>query len=181
MVEPTKRNLTSLWRLLRDAGSRAELNRWLKAYPEPKDQKRKRGRPANVFFTDFSVSEGPAKGLCVVGFRIGGAAPLVRLIVRPQKHRLKPGDARTWVELQCAKKYGQNFQFPTPHEAFREIVQTLGELPEEIDRQTDLTPAERKVWKLEAKKLKGRIGGGTIDSITRRLAKEFRTRIKAQD
>src|SRR5262249_34303469 len=91
---PTEREVADFFRILEKHGLE-ELNRRRDQYQKPK---RKRGRLRNEFFNDFSVSELPWKGLYMVRFKIGGAAPLVCAIVRPRKHRLKPGDPfKTWV------------------------------------------------------------------------------------
>jgi hypothetical protein len=162
---PTERDLAMLWNLKRRAGSRAALIRWLTDHPEPKREERKRGRPKNDFFTDFSVSEGPAKGLYLVCFKIGGAAPLVWVAVSPKKRWVK--------EFRSGKK----IEILTPHQTFHEIVKRLWELPEVVERDTDLTPAERDAWKLEATKLRLRLGN-EVDSVTRRLTSEFRQKLK---
>jgi hypothetical protein len=143
-------------------GDRDEFDRRVDGECRRPKRGRKRGRSKDNFFTDFSVSD-IAKGLYLVRFRIGGAAPLVCVIVRPQKHRLKPGDPRkTWVELQCEKKkYGKNFQYPTPHQAMHEIVQTLWEA------HTKLSPTQTETLR-----------GALLDSVTRRLTSEFRQKVK---
>jgi hypothetical protein len=66
--------------------------------------RRGRGRPRNTYFQDFSVR--PEGELYVVQFRLGGATPLVTVIVRPKR-------------VALPKK------LLNPHQAFYEVVNTL--------------------------------------------------------
>jgi len=137
-------------------------------------QKPKLGAPRKDYFRDISVSELPWKGLYMVRFKIGGASPLYCVTVRPRKHRLKPGDPlKTWVELQNEKKYGKNFQFSTPHQAMREIVETAWKACEEMSRDKDLSPAQREQWDPRRRL------GSDIKNVMRKLAGEFRQKGKA--
>jgi hypothetical protein len=155
---PTKRELQILSRLKQRAGSREELLRWLDQCP-----KLKRGRPRNDFFSDFSISDGPAKGLYLARFKMGGAAPTVVVIVRPKAHRVKPGGPiSTWVESQP-----KNGDFPTTHQAIREIVERVLKLYEEMSRDETLSPAERAA--LGPRRL-----GWHVGAIARRLTRDLR-------
>jgi hypothetical protein len=70
-------------------------------------QQPKLGAPRKDF-RDISVSELPWKGLYMVRFKIGAAAPLTCAIVRPQKHRLKPGSSlKTWHFARSLKLHGK--------------------------------------------------------------------------
>jgi len=145
---------------------RKRLIRWIDE--EIKAPPPARGRPLNDFFHDLSISDGPAEGLYLVRFKIGNAAPNVVAIVRPQKHRLKPGDPRkTWVELKCEEKYGKNFQFPTINQAIRKIVETVWRAHQAASLDRDLSPVVRAA--LNPRRL-----GWHIDATTRRLTKELR-------
>jgi hypothetical protein len=140
-IVPTMRDLQEARRLREKAGSREEYIRW--GEEEPK--RGQVGPRRDDYFTDFSVSELPWKGLYLVQFRIGGAAPLVCVIVRPKANRVKPGGSpRTWVEEQAG-------DYPTPHEAFCEIV-----------KRTDQR-ARRNA---------------EVENIARRLASEFRKQVR---
>jgi hypothetical protein len=142
---PSEPALKRLWSLKREAGGRDELLRWIDEYPEPK--RGKPGRRRDDYFKDFLVSELPWKGLYVVRFTIGGAAPLVHIIVRPKANRVKPGGPpRTWVE----SKHGSDY--PTPHEAFCEIVKKTGQ------------QARRSA---------------AVENIARRLTNKFRKQVRA--
>jgi hypothetical protein len=103
----TERELRMLWSLKRKAGSRAELLRWIDSYPEPK--RGKRGPRRKDFFKDFSVVAGPVKGVYLVRFRVGSAAPLVCAFVKERGARLPKG----MVEVM------------TRHQIFRKIAETL--------------------------------------------------------
>jgi hypothetical protein len=110
---PTKRDLQEARRLRRKAGSLEEYIRWSEKPPKREN----RGRRRNDFFKDFSVSELPWKGLYLVRFKMGSLDPVFCVIVRPKANRVKPGGPpRTGVE----SKHGSDY--PTPHEAFCEIV-----------------------------------------------------------
>lgn len=126
----------------------------------------KRGRPRNDFFSDFSLTELPEKGLYLVRFTLkdGHAAlapgwskkfppPLFCVIVRPKKHRLKPGGpGKTGAELKYEKQSGRDYQYPTTLQAFREIAETILKAPEEMTRDP----------------------GRDADAIARRLARDLR-------
>lgn len=164
-VTPTEHNLRALWSLRRKAGGRAGLLRWLKDYPEPKREERKRGPRKNDFFTDFSVDPGPAEGLFIVRFKAADAGPLCLLQHNRQNASLVciVSPKKPWVkELQHSLAPGGKikFEFVTPHQAFGKIVKTLREA---------LPPAER--W---------RLGAGTPDAITRRLTSQLREAIRMQ-
>ena len=172
MTTPNKRDLENLRTLRRKAGSREELIRWidqeLRAPP-------KRGAPRKDFFHDFSISDGPAKGLYLVRFKLGGAPIVYCVIVRPKAHRVKSGGPiRTWVESKCGN------DFPTPHQAIREIVKTTWQAHVEMGRDKTLSPAEREAW--STSRLGKSVGNvdDTIDTITRRLIRELRKATKAK-
>jgi hypothetical protein len=174
----TERDRQDLRRLLDTAGDREEFDRRVDTELRERPKRgRKRGRSKNDFFTDFSVSEGPAKGLYLVRFRMGGATPLVCAIVSPKKRWVKELELSEQHPFAPGKKI--KIEILTPHQTFREIVERLCKLPEVVDRDTDLTPAERKAWKLEAWKFRRRLGA-TEDAITRRLTSEFRQKVKVR-
>jgi len=161
---PSKRALAALWFALREAGSRAELIRWPKDYPEPKGEGRKRGRPKNDFFTDFSVDPGPAEGLFIVRFKAADAGPLCLLRHNRQNASLIciVSPKKPWVKEfkhSLAPEGKIKFEYVTPHQAFGKIVKTLREAP------------VAEGW---------RLGGGTPDAITRRLTSQLREAIRAQ-
>ena len=170
----TEHDLDGLGRVWKKLGRDGKkLLRLLKSLDER--QKPKLGAPRKDFFKDMSVSELPWKGLYMVRFKIGAAAPLVCVIVRPQKHRLKPGDPlKTWVELQCEEKYGKTWQYPTTHQAFREIVETAWKACEEMSRDKDLSPAQRDQWN------PGRRLGSDVKNVMRKLTSEFRQKVKVR-
>ena len=162
-------DLNRVWKKL--GGNDKKLLKLLKSIVER--QAPKLGAPRKDFFKDISVSELPWKGLYLVRFKIGGAAPLVNFIVRPQKHRLKRGDPlKTWVELQCEEKYGKNWQFSTPHQVFRQIVEAAWKACEEISQDKDLSPAQREQWDPRRRL------GLDVENVVRKLACEFRQRAK---
>jgi hypothetical protein len=168
----TERDSQDIRRLLRAAGSRAELIRWI-------DQELRappiRGRRRNVFFNDFSITDGPAKGLYLMRFKLGGAPVVYCVIVRPKAHRVKPGGAiRTWVESKCGN------DFPTPHQAIREIVRVVWDAYEKAAQDQTLSPTERKLW--NTSHLGKSVGNvdDAIDTITRRVVGELRKAGKAK-
>jgi hypothetical protein len=110
------------------------------------------------------------KGLYLVRFKIGSAAPTVVGIVRPKARRVKPGGPiRTWVESQP-----ENGDFPTPQQAIREVVRRLWKKYEEMSQDQTLSTAERENWKPER-----RLGAGE-ENITLRLIRELRKASKGQ-
>jgi|SRR5215470_11307113 len=162
----TEHDLDALGRVWKKLGRNDEkLLKLLKSLDER--QEPKLGAPRKDF-RDISVSELPWKGLYMVRFKMGGAAPLCSVVVRPQKHRLKPGDPKTGVELECEKKHGKNFQFSTPHRAIREIVETAWKACEEMSRDKDLSPSQREQWNPRRRL------GSDIENVVRRLAGNFR-------
>src|SRR5262249_16615352 len=169
----TEHDLDALGRVWKKMGPNDEkLLKLLKSLNQR--QEPKLGAPRKDF-RDISVSELPWKGLYMVRFKIGAAAPLVCVIVRPQKHRLKPGDPlKTWVELQCEEKYGKNWQYPTTHQAFREIVETAWKACEEMSRDKDLSPSQREQWNPRRRL------GSYVESVIRKLASDFRREVKAR-
>lgn len=148
---PTKREVDDFFRTLTKYGLE-ELNRAREPYQK---SKRKRGRPLNDSFTDISVSETPWEGLYLVRFKIGRAAPLICVAVKPKGVRLPKG----------------LIKIATPHQAIGEIIKTLWEAYEKTSRDNTLSTAERENWK------PARLGA-SVDAITRRLTSEFRKKAK---
>lgn len=146
---PSKREVDDFFRTLGKHGLK-ELNRWRDRYPQPT-----RGRRRHDFFKNFSVGNGPVKGTYLVRFRMGGAAPLYCVVVRPKGVGLPKGLVK----------------IATPHQAIGEIVRTLWEAYEKTSRDNTLPAAERENWK------PARLGA-SIDAITRRLTSEFRKKAK---
>src|SRR5262245_46471220 len=116
---PSKRALAALWFARREAGSDAELIRWLKDYPAPP-----RGRPRNTFFDELVATAaefyGPAWNV-----------DRKRAIARLKDRGVKPPKG--------------GFKFMTPHQTLREYVTAVWQNHEEMSRNAR-SPAEREAW-----------------------------------
>jgi hypothetical protein len=99
---PNARDKAALRSLLRAAGSRAELIKWIDRYLEPK-----MGRPRKNYFEDVSISDGP-KGLKIVRFSKGSTNYVV--VVDPKPRTPKP----------------RLLKYEKTQPTIRKIVETLG-------------------------------------------------------
>jgi len=81
MPEPSRRDLNDLRYLQRKAGSRKELIRWLDQCREVK-----RGRRPLDLIQDFSIHEGPGKGIYTVHYKLGDRS-YVAIVSSYKRHR----------------------------------------------------------------------------------------------
>ena len=164
-----KREWRQLRQLSRMAGGREGLIRRIdECPPEPT-----LGAPRRDFFKEISGSELPWKGLYLVCVRTGNNALLVFVVARPKGHRVKPKDPlKTGVELHNEEKYGKNWQFPTTHQAIREIVKIAWKACEEASQDADLSSAQREQWNPRRRL------GSDVETITRGLTSKLRKKAR---
>ena len=128
MTRPIKRDLEDLRRLLRKAGSREELIRWLDQCREAK-----RGRRPLNLFEDFSVSKGPEKDVYVIRYKMCSTSYVAIVSARKRRIGNRPDlvvSTPRQTFLAIAKDYGHGHH---SLEAFAKILakkfsEKLGEL-----------------------------------------------------